>query len=166
MSPNKITTCLWFDSQAEEAAKNYVSVFPNSEITNISHYTSVGQEHHKKEPGSVMIVSFTLNGHPFVALNGGPLYFHTAATSFMIHCADQAEVDHYWNKLGEGGDEQKQACGWLADKWGVSWQIIPDQFMEYMKDKDGEKVKRVLAAMMNMTKMDIEGLKKAYEGEE
>lgn len=104
MSFTKITTCLWFDTEALDVAKYYTSIFPNSSISSIQHYTSAGQEHHKKEPGSVMIVSFTLNNHPFVALNGGADYYHTAATSFMIDCDDQAEVDHYWSKLSEGGE--------------------------------------------------------------
>lgn len=165
MSFTKITTCLWFDTEAEAVANYYVSIFPNSKITSIQRYTSAGQEHHKKEPGSVMVVSFNLNGHPFVALNGGADYFHTAATSFMIECEDQAEVDHYWDNLSAGGDESKQVCGWLADKWGISWQVTPKALLEYMKDEDGEKVKRVSVAMMGMKKMDIEGLKKAYEGD-
>lgn len=165
MSFTKITTCLWFDTQALDAAEYYTSIFPNSSISSVQHYTSAGQEHHRKEPGSVMIVSFTLNNHPFVALNGGPQFFHSNATSFMIECEDQAEVDHYWEKLREGGDEKRQACGWLADKWGVAWQVVPKALPELMKGEDKEGVRRVTLAMMGMTKMDIEGLKKAYAGE-
>jgi predicted 3-demethylubiquinone-9 3-methyltransferase (glyoxalase superfamily) len=165
MSFTKITTCLWFDTQAEDVANFYVSIFPNSKITSIQRYTSAGQERHKKEPGSVMTVHFTLNNHPFLALNGGPNFVHTAATSFMIMCDDQEEVDHYWNKLTEGGDEKKQVCGWLEDKWGVSWQVTPKALEELMADEDKEKAKRVMPAMMGMKKMDIEGLKKAFDGE-
>jgi predicted 3-demethylubiquinone-9 3-methyltransferase (glyoxalase superfamily) len=115
---------------------------------------------------SAKVVNFTLDNHPFVAMNGGADYFHSAATSFQIDCKDQEEVDHYWTNLSEGGDESKQMCGWLADKWGVSWQVTPTALAEMMKDEDGEKVKRVTAAMMGMKKMDIEGLRKAFEGRE
>ncbi|KAF2682282.1 putative 3-demethylubiquinone-9 3-methyltransferase [Lentithecium fluviatile CBS 122367] len=164
MSFAKITICLWFDTQAEDAANFYVSIFPNSKILSIQHYTSVGQEFHKKEPGSVMVVNFILNNHPFIAFNGGADYFRSGASSFMIHCDDQEEVDHYWDKLSPGGDETKQVCGWLADKWGVGWNVVPNGLEEMMKDKDPEKVKRVTAAMMAMKKLDIEGLQKAFEG--
>ena len=112
-----------------------------------------------------MTVEFNLNGHRFVALNGGPYFKHSEAVSFQIECADQAEIDHFWSKLGEGGDEKRKECGWLADRWGVAWQVVPKVLIEYLQDKDEEKVNRVTSAMMGMKKMDIEGLKRAYEGE-
>ena len=164
MSLKKITTCLWFDTEGEEAANHYISVFPNSAITHIQRYTAAGQEIHGKPPGSVMTVEFNLNGHRFVALNGGPHFKHSEAVSFQVECADQAEVDHFWEKLGEGGDEKRRECGWLADRWGVAWQVVQKLLIDYLQDKDEEKVNRVTSAMMAMKKMEIEGMKKAYEG--
>ena len=119
LQKNKITTCLWFDGQAEEAAEYYTSIFPNSKITQKSHYMEAGREYHGREPESVMTVTFELDGHPFVGLNGGPHFKFSPATSFQVDCKDQTEVDHFWSKLGEGGDESQQQCGWLMDKFGV-----------------------------------------------
>lgn len=164
MSLNKITTCLWFDGQAKEAADHYTSIFQNSKITNIQRYTEAGKEHHGREPGSVMIVAFELNGHPFVGLNGGPHFKFNEAVSFQVDCANQDEVDYYWEKLGEGGDEARRQCGWLADKFGVAWQVVPTALKEMLDDKDTEKVKRVAMEMMSQRKMDIAALKKAFEG--
>ncbi|KAF2177577.1 hypothetical protein K469DRAFT_742465 [Zopfia rhizophila CBS 207.26] len=164
MSLNKITTCLWFDGQAEEAATFYTSIFANSKITSIQHYTDAGQEIHGHKAGKVMIVEFNLNGHYFVALNGGPEFKFNEAISFQIDCANQEEVDYYWDKLGDGGDEKRKVCGWLADKYGVAWQVVPTALKEMLSDKDMEKVKRTTVAMMTMKKMDIAGLRKAFEG--
>jgi predicted 3-demethylubiquinone-9 3-methyltransferase (glyoxalase superfamily) len=164
MSLNNITTCLWFDGQAEEAANHYTSIFKNSKITTKQLYTEAGKEVHGREPGSIMVVEFELNGHKFVGLNGGPLFKFNEAISFQIDCGDQEEVDYYWEKLGEGGDEAKCQCGWLADKFGVSWQVVPRVLKELMADEDAEKAKRVTVAMLAMKKIDIAGLQKAYDG--
>jgi predicted 3-demethylubiquinone-9 3-methyltransferase (glyoxalase superfamily) len=158
MSIGKITPCLWFNDQAEEAANNYISIFPNSKITHIQRHNSGGTE-------KVMVVAFELNNQAFVGLNGGPAFKFNEAVSFQIECVDQEEVDHYWGKLGEGGDEKKQNCGWLGDRYGVSWQVIPKCLQEMLGDGDGEKVKRVVGAMMMMKKMDIGELRKAFDGE-
>ncbi len=164
MSLSKIITCLWFDGQAEAAANHYISIFPNSKIKHIQRYTEAGKEHHGREPGSVMVVEFELNGHPFVGLNGGPQFKFNEAVSFQVDCEDQTEVDYYWEKLGEGGDEAKRQCGWLADKFGLAWQVVPRELMEMLADPDKEKADRATVAMMGMKKFDIEGLRKAYVG--
>jgi predicted 3-demethylubiquinone-9 3-methyltransferase (glyoxalase superfamily) len=164
MSLNKITTCLWFDGQAEEAANHYTSIFKNSSIITTQRYTDAGTETHGREPGSVMVVEFELNGQRFVGLNGGPHFKFSPAISFQIDCHDQDEVDYYWEKLGEGGDESTRQCGWLADKFGVSWQVVPTVLKKLLGDEDKAKVKRVTAAMMSMKKLDIAGLEKARDG--
>jgi predicted 3-demethylubiquinone-9 3-methyltransferase (glyoxalase superfamily) len=161
---NKITTCLWFDGQAEEAAKFYTSIFKNSHIKGSQPYSDAGEEIHGQKPGSTMVVEFELNGHPFVGLNGGPLFKFNEAISFQIHCANQEEIDYYWDKLGEGGDEKKQQCGWLGDKFGVSWQVVPSNMKELMGGGDKERSDRVTNAFMKMKKLDIAELKKAYDG--
>jgi predicted 3-demethylubiquinone-9 3-methyltransferase (glyoxalase superfamily) len=166
MSLNKITTCLWFDGQAEEAADYYTSIFKNSKITHTQRFHEAGKEIHGQEPGNVMVVEFELNGHVFVALNGGPLFKFSEAVSFQIDCADQSEIDYYWEKLGAGGDPAKQQCGWLADKFGVSWQVTPKVLKEMIADSDKAKAERAMAAMLQMKKFDIEALKKAFDGEE
>ncbi|KAF2473735.1 3-demethylubiquinone-9 3-methyltransferase [Lindgomyces ingoldianus] len=163
MPLNNITTCLWFDGCAEEAANHYISIFSNSRITSIQRYTAAGKEHHGHEPGSVMIVEFELNGHKFVGLNGGPQFKFTEAVSFMIHCKDQEEVDWYWEKLGEGREGD---CGWIKDKFGLSWQIVPNQLKKMLSCEDAEKSKRAMEKMLTMGKMDIEGLEKAFDGQE
>jgi predicted 3-demethylubiquinone-9 3-methyltransferase (glyoxalase superfamily) len=153
----KITPFLWFDDQAEEAMMFYTSIFPNSKIGGVSRYSEAGP----RPAGLVMTASFTLNGMEFTALNGGPEFHFSEAISFYIHCKDQAEVDHYWEKLSQGGE--KGPCGWLKDKFGISWQVVPDILGEYLGDKDPKKAANVAQAMLKMGKLDIEGLKKAYE---
>jgi len=160
----KIAPCLWFDDQAEEAAKFYTAIFRNSKITTISRYGEAGREFHGKTPGTVMTVAFELEGQAFTALNGGPVFKFTEAISFQISCESQEEVDHYWQKLSEGGDEAAQQCGWLKDKYGVSWQVVPIALIEMMNDPDSAKSQRVTAAMLQMKKLDIAGLRRAYVG--
>src|SRR5882724_10311604 len=160
-----ITPCLWFDNQAEEAARYYTGIFKNSKIGRISRYTEAGHEVHGRPAGTVMTVEFELNGQPFTALNGGPLFKFNEATSFQIMCRTQEEVDHYWNKLSEGGDKQAQVCGWLKDKYGLSWQVVPTVLAEMMTDPDTEKSGRAMEAMLQMKKLDIAELKRAFEGE-
>jgi predicted 3-demethylubiquinone-9 3-methyltransferase (glyoxalase superfamily) len=158
-----ITPCLWFDNQGEEAAKFYTAIFKNSKIKTISRYGEAGKEFHGKPVGSVMTVVFELNGQEFTALNGGPLFKLNEAVSFQVMCESQAEVDYYWEKLSQGGDEQAQACGWLKDKFGVSWQIIPIEFLELISGPDARKTERVMTAMFQMKKLDINVLKRAAE---
>ena len=159
----KITPCLWFDNQAEEAAKFYVSIFENSAIGAVTRYGKEGFEVHGRPEGSAMTVSFRLDGQEFTALNGGPHFKFTAAISFVVRCKTQAEVDHYWGRLGEGGDERAQQCGWLKDKFGLSWQIVPVALFELMASKDGRKSQRVMRAMLQMKKLDVAALRQAYE---
>ena len=155
----KVTPFLWFDQQAEEAARFYTSVFPNSKITQISHYLDAGQETHGRAAGSVMTVTFELDGNKVIALNGGPLFKLSEAFSFVVECETQEEVDYYWDKLGAGGDPDAQACGWLKDKFGLSWQITPTIIYEMMSNPDPEKRKRSFEAMLGMKKLEIAGLK-------
>jgi predicted 3-demethylubiquinone-9 3-methyltransferase (glyoxalase superfamily) len=155
----KITPFLWFDDKAEEAANFYVSVFKNSKIGSVARYGDAGPG----PKGSVMTVSFQLEGQEFIALNGGPLYTFSPAISFFVDCKTQQEVDELWDKLTAGGGEVE--CGWLRDKYGLSWQIIPTALLELMQDKDPAKSQRVFKAMLQMTKIDIEGLQRAYRGE-
>ena len=156
----KITPFLWFDNQAEEAAKFYTSIFKNAKIKETTHYTGeepVGQK------GAVMTVSFELDGQEFVALNGGPQFKFTEAVSFVVNCETQQEVDYFWSKLtADGGEESR--CGWLTDKFGLSWQVVPRIAIEMLTDKDPAKSKRVTKAIMEMDKIDIATLKKAYDG--
>jgi predicted 3-demethylubiquinone-9 3-methyltransferase (glyoxalase superfamily) len=154
----KITPMLWFDSQAEEAAKFYVSIFKNSKLGKISRYGETGPG----PKGSVMTVAFELDGQHFTALNGGPMFKFTEAVSFVVHCKTQDEVDHMWNRLSEGGTTQQ--CGWLKDKYGLSWQIVPDALIELATDPDAKKSQRVMQAMMQMVKIDIAKLRQAYDG--
>jgi predicted 3-demethylubiquinone-9 3-methyltransferase (glyoxalase superfamily) len=161
----KIAPCLWFDSQAEEAARYYAGIFKNSKIGSISRYTEAGKEVHHRPAGSVMTVEFELNGQPFTALNGGPAFKFNEAVSFQIMCRNQEEVDHYWDKLGAGGPKEAQQCGWVKDKYGLSWQVVPTALVEMMKDPDKEKAGRVMEAMLQMKKLDIAELERAYEGE-
>jgi len=160
----KITPCLWFDNQAEEAAKFYVSLFNNSAIGAITRYGREGFEVHGRPEGSVLTVSFRIEGQEFTALNGGPHFKFSEAISFVVRCETQAEVDRYWNKLGEGGDERARQCGWLKDKYGVSWQIVPAALFEMMSAADGIKSERVIRAMLQMKKLDLAALRRAYEG--
>ncbi|MET7453346.1 VOC family protein [Streptomyces sp. NPDC005574] len=160
MATDGFTTCLWFDGQAEKAAHYYVSVFKNSGIGRIGRYTDGGPG----EPGSVMAVEFTANGQKFVGLNGGPQFTFSEAISFQIFCEDQEEIDHYWDRLTENGGEPGP-CGWLKDRYGVSWQIVPDRLIGMISDPDQEKASRTTKAMMAMGKLDIAALDKAYAGE-
>jgi predicted 3-demethylubiquinone-9 3-methyltransferase (glyoxalase superfamily) len=153
-----ITPCLWFDTDGEEAANLYTSLFPSSKIVNVAHYGSAGP----RPEGTVMTVSFELDGQEFLALNGGPEYKFNEAISFQVSCKDQDEVDHYWHGLIEGGGEPGP-CGWLKDRFGVSWQVVPTRLPELLADPDQEKAQRVMAAMMAMTKIEIEELEQAAE---
>jgi predicted 3-demethylubiquinone-9 3-methyltransferase (glyoxalase superfamily) len=155
----KITPFLWFDDRAEEAAHFYTSIFKNSKILNVARYGEAGPG----PKGTVMTVTFQLEGQEFIALNGGPLYTFSPAMSLFVSCETQAEVDELWEKLTAGGSDMQ--CAWLKDKFGVSWQIVPKVLMELMQDKDPVKSQRVFKAMLRMTKIDIEGLKRAYRGE-
>ena len=164
MTP-KITPCLWFDSQAEEAAEFYTAIFKDSRITSITRYGEAGREQHGRPPGSVMVAAFELGGQPFVALNGGPHFKFTPAISLQVDCETQEEVDYYWEKLSEGGDPEARQCGWLADKFGLSWQIVPVVLKEMVSDPDDPRSQRAFAAMVGMQDLDIAALKKAYEGD-
>ena len=157
----KITPFLWFDNKAEEAAKFYVSIFKNSKIGSVTRYGDAGAEVSGRAKGSVMIVTFQLDGQEFIALNGGPQFTFSPAISFLVNCKTQQEIDELWEKLSEGGATQQ--CGWLQDKYGVSWQIVPTILGELMQDKDTKKTERVMKAMLQMTKIDIKRLKQAYE---
>jgi predicted 3-demethylubiquinone-9 3-methyltransferase (glyoxalase superfamily) len=150
-----ITPFLWFDTEAEDAAKLYTSVFPNSRVVEVSRYGSAGP----RPEGTVMTVAFELDGRRFTALNGGPEFSFTEAVSFSVSCDDQEEVDHYWSKLSEGGEEGP--CGWLKDRFGLSWQIVPRRLPELLGDPDREKSQRVMAAMLKMGKIEIEELEQA-----
>ncbi|MEU6079555.1 VOC family protein [Streptomyces sp. NPDC047108] len=159
MATDRFTTCLWFDGQAEEAAHHYLSIFKDSALGRIGRYTEAGPG----PAGSVMVVEFELNGQKFIALNGGPQFTFNEAVSFQIPCADQSEVDYYWDRLTEGGEGV--ACGWLKDKFGVSWQVVPTRLIELIGDEDQEKARRTTEAMYGMKKFDIAALEKAYAGE-
>jgi predicted 3-demethylubiquinone-9 3-methyltransferase (glyoxalase superfamily) len=164
LTTQRITPCLWFDDQAEEAATLYTSIFPGSRIVTVSRYGEAGREVHGRPPGSVMVVAFELEGQAFTALNGGPVFKFNEAISLQVSCRTQEEVDHYWEKLSRGGDEQAQQCGWLKDRYGLSWQIVPVALMEMMADPDPVKAGRVMQAMLQMKKIDIKGLRQAYSG--
>ncbi|MGW2330946.1 VOC family protein [Streptomyces sp. NPDC001700] len=160
MASDGFTTCLWFDGRAEEAAQHYVSIFKDGKVGRTVRYSEAGPG----TPGSVLTVDFEVNGQKFVGLNGGPEFTFNEAISFQIHCADQEEVDYYWNRLLEGGGQELQ-CGWVKDKFGVSWQVVPDGLIEMIADSDPAKAKRAMDAMMPMVKLDIAALRKAYAGE-
>jgi predicted 3-demethylubiquinone-9 3-methyltransferase (glyoxalase superfamily) len=160
----RITPCLWFDKQAEEAAKFYIGIFKHSKIVQVSRYGEAGREVHGQAPGTVMTVAFELDGQTFTALNGGPVFKFNEAISFQINCETQAEVDHYWGKLSQGGDEKAQQCGWLKDKYGLSWQVVPRVLIEMLTDPDRAKSQRAMQAMLQMKKIDIDKLKRAYAG--
>jgi predicted 3-demethylubiquinone-9 3-methyltransferase (glyoxalase superfamily) len=159
----KITPCLWFDKQAEEAVNFYVSIFKNAKTGNITRYGKEGHEIHNMPAETVMTVEFQIEGQDFLALNGGPVFKFNEAISFQVHCKTQEEVDHYWEKLSQGGDKNAQQCGWLKDKYGVSWQIVPTVLPEMLRDKDPKKSERVMKALLQMHKLDIKRLKEAYE---
>jgi len=164
--PSAITPFLWFDDQAEEAAKFYTSIFKDSKITAVARYPEAATEVASgKQPGSVMTIAFELRGQPFVALNGGPLFQFNEAISLQIECETQEEVDHYWAKLCEGGDPTAQRCGWLKDKFGVSWQVIPSGLCELLIDPDPKRSDRAFRAMLKLTKLDGATLRRAADGE-
>ena len=160
----KITPCLWFDKSAEEAANFYVSIFGNSGIETITRYGRQGFERHGMPEGTVQTVTFRLEGQRFTALNGGPRYTLSPAVSFLVHCESQAEVDHFWNKLGEGGDPTWQVCGWLRDRFGLSWQVVPEELPQLVGGPDPEGSRRATEAMLKMKKLDLAALKAAYAG--
>lgn len=162
---SKIVTNLWFDTRAEEAARFYTSVFPNSSLGRITRYGKAGHDIHGMEEGTVMTVEFSLDGQEFLALNGGPVFTFSEAISFIINCDTQEEADYFWDKLSEGGDVNAQQCGWLKDKFGVSWQVIPTAFTEMMDDPDLERSERMMEAMLQMKKLDIQALKRARDQE-
>lgn len=164
MKLQKISPCLWFDHQAEEAARFYTSIFPNSRIVRITHYGEAGHEIHGMPAGSVLTVVFELEGQPFTALNGGPIFRLNEAISLQVFCEDQAEVDYYWEKLSTGGELAAQQCGWLKDRFGLSWQVVPAELDEMISDGDYARSERVMTALLQMKKLDIAQLKKAYAG--
>jgi predicted 3-demethylubiquinone-9 3-methyltransferase (glyoxalase superfamily) len=159
MTERALVTCLWFDTQAEEAATFYTGIFKDGKLGAVHRYTEAGPG----PAGSAMLVEFELNGQKFSALNGGPQFTFNEAISIVVPCADQAEVDYYWDRLSDGGHEV--ACGWLKDRYGLCWQIVPTVFFDLVKDPDPARVERVMRAMMGMTKFDIAGLRKAYDGQ-
>jgi len=160
----KISPCLWFDNQAEDAAKFYTGIFKNSKIGKIARYGEAGKEIHGQKPGSVMTVEFQLEGQDFTALNGGPVFKFNEAVSLQVHCETQQEVDYHWQKLSVGGDDKVQQCGWLKDRYGLSWQIVPTVLPKLIADPDPVKAGRVVTAMMQMKKLQIDELQRAYQG--
>lgn len=162
MIRQKLTPCLWFDTQAEEAANFYVSVFANSRIKQIRRYGNAGREVHGKPPGSVMIVEFEIEGQTFTALNGGPHFKFNEAVSFQVMCDTQDEIDRFWNKLSAGG--QPGQCGWLKDRYGLSWQVVPSALPQIISGADGAQLDRVMDAVMKMQKFDLEALQRAGAG--
>ena len=163
IAAKKITPCLWFDTQAEDAARFYCSVFKNSKIVTISRFPDAGQDVHGKPAGSVMVVAFEIYGQSFTALNGGPQFKFDEAVSFQVACDNQEEIDYFWSKLSEGG--QEGSCGWLKDKFGLSWQVFPSALPKWLMDPDKAKPARVMSAFMQMKKFDLEKLRRAYEGQ-
>jgi predicted 3-demethylubiquinone-9 3-methyltransferase (glyoxalase superfamily) len=159
----KIVPCLWFDHQAEEAVNLYISLFKNSKILNVARYDEDSAKVAGKPVGSVLTVNFLLDGQEFMALNGGPEFKFTEAVSFVVNCETQVEVDHFWNTLTADGGEESM-CGWLKDKYGLSWQIVPTVLDEMLSDPDPAKAQRVMQAMLQMKKLDVAGLRRAYEG--
>jgi predicted 3-demethylubiquinone-9 3-methyltransferase (glyoxalase superfamily) len=160
----RITPFLWFDTQAEEAVSFYTSVFKNSRIVSVARYGEAGAEVSGRPRGTVMTIAFQLDGQEFVALNGGPHFKFTEAISLVVNCESQDEVDYFWETLSNGGDEKAQQCGWLKDRYGVSWQVVPFALRRFVGGPDPEKSQRAMKAMLQMKKIDIEGLREAYEG--
>lgn len=160
----EITPCLWFDGQAEEAAKFYTGIFKNSRITQTSYYTEAGKEQHGHKAGEVLVVAFEINGQPYTALNGGPQFKFNEAISLQVPCDSQEEIDYYWEKLAADGG-MPWDCGWLKDKYGIAWQVFPHELNDMIADKDKAKSERAMAAMMKMKKMDLAALRKAYNGD-
>jgi predicted 3-demethylubiquinone-9 3-methyltransferase (glyoxalase superfamily) len=160
----RISPCLWFDSQAEDAARYYTGIFKNSKITLTTRYNEVGFEQHHRPAGSVMVVEFELDGQKFTALNGGPAFTFNEALSLQVLCENQQEIDYYWEKLSAGGDPKAQQCGWLKDKYGLSWQVVPKDVDQMYKDENSPGAKRAMAAMLQMKKIDIAAMERAYRG--
>ena len=161
---NRITPCLWFGEEAEEAARFYTGIFENSRITRITRYGTAGFEVHQRPAGSVMVVAFELDGQKFTALNGGPLFEFNEAISFEVNCATQEEIDYYWEKLSAGGDPKAQRCGWLKDRYGLSWQVVPEMMDELFADAESPAAQRTMEAMLQMKKLDIDKLERAANG--
>lgn len=161
ISTQRFTACLWFDDNGEEAARFYCGIFRNSRITAITKTSKEAAQASGRPEGSVLTVAFELDGASFLALNGGPMFKFTEAISIVVNCKDQAEVDHYWNRLGEGGDAKAQMCGWLKDRFGVSWQIVPTIVPELLAGPDPAKARKVMAAILTMKKIDVEAVRKA-----
>ena len=160
-SVHAIVPCLWFDSHAEEAARFYTAIFPNSQVGTISRYGEAGREIHGKDPGSVMTVEFDLAGQKFTALNGGPVFQFTEAISFQVMCETQADLDYFWERLSAGGNPKDQQCGWLKDQFGVSWQVVPTELPELLNQPDRAKSEKVMQALLQMKKLDIAALRTA-----
>jgi predicted 3-demethylubiquinone-9 3-methyltransferase (glyoxalase superfamily) len=163
MHISKIAPCLWFAGEAEEAARFYTGIFPDSKILKIARYGKEGFEIHGQKEGAVLTVQFQLAGQEFTALNGGPLFKFNEAVSLQIYVADQQELDHYWERLTEGGDPKAQVCGWLKDRYGLSWQVVPREMVEWFGDPD-EKSERAMKALLTMGKLDVAALRRAYHG--
>jgi predicted 3-demethylubiquinone-9 3-methyltransferase (glyoxalase superfamily) len=164
MSTTGIGVCLWFDDQAEEAARFYTGIFKDSRLGRVLRYGEAGREVHGQAPGTVMTVDFELNGQQFIALNGGPVFTINEAVSLQIECDTQDEIDYYWSRLTEGGDPSAQQCGWLKDKFGVSWQVTPKRLSEMLADPDREKAQRAMVSMLDMKKFDLAELERAFAG--
>ncbi len=158
----RIAPCLWFAGQGEEAARYYTGIFPNSRIVATSRYPETGRETHGQAPGSVLTVVFELDGQSFTALNGPPIFQFTEAVSLQVYCDTQEEIDYYWDRLGAGGDEAARQCGWLKDRYGLSWQIVPRAMEQWVTDPDSARVGRIFAVMMKMKKLDLAELERAY----
>jgi len=159
-----IAPCLWFDDQAEAAVEFYTGIFKRSKVTKITRYSEVGHEFHGRPAGSVMTIAFELDGQAFTALNGGPMFRFNEAVSFQVSCATQEEVDHYWGALGDGGDPTAQQCGWLKDRYGLSWQIVPAIVPDLVGEPESPRSRRAMQALLNMKKIDIAELQRAYAG--
>ena len=159
---HRIVPCLWFADQAEEAAKFYTAIFKNSRINTITRYSAVGFETHHRPAGSVMTVNFELDGQAFTGLNGGPVFEFNEAVSLQVYCDTQEEIDYYWEKLSAGGDPKAQVCGWLKDRFGLSWQIVPSMLDDWFKDEKSPGAQRAMASMLQMKKLDIAELRRAY----
>jgi predicted 3-demethylubiquinone-9 3-methyltransferase (glyoxalase superfamily) len=164
MTRQRITPCLWFADEAEEAAKFYTGIFKNSRITAVTRYSSAGMEVHGRPAGSVMTVQFELDGQTFTALNGGPIFKFNEAVSLQVNCETQEEIDYYWEKLSAGGDPKAQQCGWLKDRYGLSWQVVPANMDELFTKEKSAGAQRVMEAMLRMKKIDIAELRRAYDG--
>lgn len=160
----KISSCLWFDKNAEDAVDFYLSVFKNSRKLSTTYYSKEGQEQHHMPDGLVLAIDFELNGSTYIALNGGPIFKFNEAVSFVVNCETQEEIDYYWDKLTEGGDKKAQQCGWLKDKFGLSWQVTPTAMQRMLMSRDRAQADRVMHVMMQMKKLDLKALQDAYDG--